>query len=145
MTSSLLRKEPDGEIFKVSKSTLRGHTSHFPKGDRLIGVRFYIDIYSCSLLVLKYSWCYMGWFNQAKGRRGFWWMASNADPASSKHRLYFILALPPLIQKSKQTQNKSIKKKTFEFPSQYTNKITDDPVRQDAFSFIKRGDRYGYA
>ena len=74
-------------------------------------------------------------------------MASYAELASSKHRQYFILALPSLIQKSKETRNKPIKKKkkTFDFPSQHTNKITDDPVRQDAFSFIKRGDRYGYA
>ena len=33
--------------------------------------------------------------------------------------------------------------KTFGFPSQHTNKITDDPLRQQAFSFLKRDDRYG--
>ena len=44
---------------------------------------------------------------------------------------------------AKQTNLK--KKNTFDFPSQHTNKITEGPVRQEAFSFIKHGDRYGYA
>ena len=31
----------------------------------------------------------MGWFNKAKGGRGLWWMASNADLASSKQHTFY--------------------------------------------------------
>ena len=81
----------------------------------------------------------MGWFNKAKGGRGLWWMASNADLASSKQHTFY-LALSPLI-------NSDIASPLInsDIPSQHINKITDDPMHQEAFSFIKHGDRYGYA